>query len=120
MELNKTLIHIKDQIKNNHRNVIILGGDFNVRDKNWDTYQVIPENENLTTCGKVLKILEEHQRTHLQREPTREDKILDLICTNKAGLLKNIITITGISNHEFLLADCETDNMGIYSTMYLT
>ncbi len=44
MELNKTLIHIKDQIKNNHRNVIILGGDFNVRDKNWDTYQVIPEN----------------------------------------------------------------------------
>ncbi len=52
MELNNTLINITDLTKNN---TIILSGDFNAADINWDTYQVIPGNDNPTTCDKVLK-----------------------------------------------------------------
>ena len=45
-------------------------------------------------------------QTQLQREPTRETKLLDLFFTNKPTLVKTVSAIPGISDHEIVLADC--------------
>ena len=43
----------------------------------------------------------------IQKDFTRNDKILDLLCTNKPDLFSDIRSIPGISDHEIILADCD-------------
>ncbi len=43
----------------------------------------------------------------MQRDPTREDNTLDLLCTNKPSLVKNIVTLPGISDHDAIIADSD-------------
>ena len=46
----------------------------------------------------------------LSRQPTKttqNNKILDLLCTNKPDLFSDIRSIPGISDHEIILADCD-------------
>ena len=42
----------------------------------------------------------------IQKDFTRNDKILDLLCTNKPDLFSDIRSIPGISDHEIILANC--------------
>ena len=41
----------------------------------------------------------------MQREPTRGQNLLDLFCCNNPSLVKACISIPGISDHSFVLAD---------------
>ena len=43
----------------------------------------------------------------MQREPTRGHNILYLFCWNKLSLVKACISISGISDHSIVLADCD-------------
>jgi len=43
----------------------------------------------------------------MQREPTREGRVLDLFYTNKPSLVKAMSTIPGISDHDAVVADCD-------------
>ena len=43
----------------------------------------------------------------LQRNPTREGALLDLIGTNKSGLVKSVHTIPGISDHDIIVLDAD-------------
>ena len=52
----------------------------------------------------------QHHKLHgickqLQKESTREDASLHLYCTNHSGLLKDINTIPGFSDHHIVVAD---------------
>ena len=42
-----------------------------------------------------------------QRDPTREGALLDLISTNKPGLLNSVNTIPGISDHDIIVLDAD-------------
>ena len=59
-----------------------------------------PQCTKKSLCRRLLSILGEAGQHQLQRSTTREDAILDLFCTNKPGLIKNIDTIPGISDHD--------------------
>ena len=43
----------------------------------------------------------------MQREPARGQNRLDLFCCNKHSLVKAFISIPGISDQCFVLADCD-------------
>ena len=48
----------------------------------------------------LVTSLNDHHLQQLQREPTRENNILDLFITNKPSLVKSLNTIPNISDHE--------------------
>lgn len=103
--MNNTLHHIQNFNRNNDK-TIILSGDFNASGIDWETNSVQSGASNPTVCSKILDILDEHGLSQLQKQPTRESNILDLFCSNKPGLVKHIVTIPGISDHDIIMADC--------------
>ena len=102
-----SLDHIASLTKNNPKATVIVGGDFNVRDIDWEN-QTVPEGaEHKPLCEAVVQVLQHHHLDQLQKTPTRQDSLLDLYCTNKPGLVKSIHNIPGftVNDHEFLVID---------------
>ena len=58
-------------------------------------------------CETLSTFLSDFFLTQCQKDPTREDSVLDLFCTNKPGLVKSTSTIPGISDHDIIAADCD-------------
>ena len=104
--LQRALDEINDLTKNNHKSTIVVAGDFNARDIDWDNLTPTQECRKKGLCDKLISILGEGQLHQMQRENTRGDAILDLFCTNKPSLVKSICTIPGLSDHDgIVLAD---------------
>ena len=107
LELEESLEHINNMTRNNPNATIIFGGDFNAGDINLETNSVPSGAKQSTICSKVLDILSLFGLEQQQQCSTRENRILDLLCTNKPGLTKAITTIPAISDHEIICADCD-------------
>ena len=105
-ELDKSLSQLMQMTKNNSRATVVLGGDFNAGEINWDTCTVSETTKRLV-CEKILDIFGNYSITQLQRDPTREGALLDLIGTNKPGLVKSVNTIPGISDHDIIVLDVD-------------
>ena len=86
---------------------VIFGGDFNAGDINWDTGTVASGSDRKALCDRLVEVLGDHHLEQLQEEPTREDALLDLYCTNRPGLFKDINTIPGFSDHHIVIADSD-------------
>ena len=97
---------MSDLTKNNPNNTILLGGDFNSKNINWENYTVLPGSDQKADGSKLLEILAKNDLSQQQCEPTRLENILDLFCTNAPGLVKKMSTIPGISDHAIPVADC--------------
>ena len=65
------------------KSTIILGGDFNARDIDWDRLKPSDECQKKGMCQNLINILGDAHLHQMQREDTREDAILELFCTNK-------------------------------------
>ena len=105
--LGETLHHIGRKIKNNPNHTVMLGGDFNLGDINWDTETIDPSSQRKSDCDRLIQLLRDHQLSQMQREATREGRVLDLYCTNKPSLVKAVTTVPGISDHDAVVADCD-------------
>ena len=57
-------------------------------------------NAAKSLCERALNIVNDARLTQLQKEPTRQDQVLDLLCTSNPSLLKSIETVPGISDHD--------------------
>ena len=68
---------------------IVLGGDFNLPGIDWDNGVVNPKAANKSKCELLLSSLDTHALAQIHKEPTREENILDLLITNKPGLIKS-------------------------------
>ena len=82
------------------KDTVIIGGDFNFRDINWDTESVPPGSYERTASQMLLSTLQKHHLVQMQRETTRESSVLDLYITNRPSLTKEMNTIPNISDHE--------------------
>ena len=96
-EFEKSLQNLKDRSSNN---VIILGGDFNFRDVDWETESVAPGSYERTASQMLIDSLADHHLSQMQRETTCESSVLDLYITNRPTLVKTINTVPNISDHE--------------------
>ena len=105
--LQSSLDHIASITKNNPKATVIIGGDFNVKDIDWDNVTVKQDSDFKPLCESVINVLHDNHLEQLQKSPTRQDSVLDLYCTNKPGLVKSISTIPGftVTDHDFLVID---------------
>ena len=46
-----------------------------------------------------------HHMEQIQRQPTRLGNVLDLLFTNKPGLVKEVSILPGLSDHDTVLVD---------------
>ena len=106
-QLEKSLDQIYEITKNNESSTIILGGDFNVGDINWDSLTVSNASNNKAHCTKTLEIMAHFHIEQMQRQPTRLDNTLDIWLTNKPSLVRQCNSIPGISDHDIVLTDSD-------------
>ena len=74
---------------------------------NWESHTVCEHSLNRQINEKILSVISSSGLVQIQKDFTRNDKILDLLCTNKPDLFSDIRSIPGISDHEIILADCD-------------
>ena len=96
-----------DLLPKNSYQTIILGGDFNLPDIDWENSLVLPSATNKWQCEHLLSSLYDHALTQVQKETTRDKNILDLCITNKPGLVKSSRSVPGISDHYAVLTEAD-------------
>ena len=96
-----------DLLPKNSNQTIILGGDFNLPDIDWENSLVLPSATNKGQCEHLLSSLDDHALTQVQKEPTRDKNILDLCITNKPGLIKSSRSVPGILDHCAVLTEAD-------------
>ena len=97
-EFDASLQNLKKHSKIN--DTIVIGGDFNFKDVDWDTESVPPGAYERAASEMLIDTLNEHGLSQLQRDPTREDSVLDLYITNRSTLVQTTNNIPNISDHE--------------------
>ena len=102
-DLDKALKDLSRKYKNQNT-TLIIGGDFNTGCINWE---ILPGCPNIAVHEKLVSILADHHLYQMQRLPTLLDRILDLFCVNKPGILRYTTTIPGISDHEIIVTDMD-------------
>ena len=59
--------------------IIILGGDFNAGDIDWESHTVCEHSLNKQINEKILSVISSSGLVQIQKDFTRSDKILDLL-----------------------------------------
>ena len=98
--LNLALEELEALVEKNPRTCIIVAGDFNAPGINWEDMTTRPGCHLKGMCTRLINILHSFSLSQLQTQPTRQKSVLDLFCTNKPGLVKNISLTPGISDHD--------------------
>lgn len=84
---------------------VILAGDFNANDIDWDNNTVKAGSDRGVLCERLIETLDSHQLEQMQQDTTRQDASLDLYCTNRPGLVLSSNTVPGISDHNIIVVD---------------
>ena len=93
----------------NSNQTIVLGGDFNLPGIDWDNGVVNPKAANKSQCELLLSSLDTHALAQIHKEPTTEENILDLLITNKLGLIKSSHSVPGITDHCAVVTELDID-----------
>ena len=101
-DLESVLSFITEKFRNNPQCTIILGGDFNAGDIDWESHTVCEHSLNRQINEKILSVISSSGLVQIQKDFTRNDKILDLLCTNKPDLFSDIRSIPGVSDQKSL------------------
>jgi len=90
---------LQSKINKRGRSTLLVSGDFNVGGVDWDALTTKVNANNKGTCKRMLDIITDGGLSQLQKKPTCQGEVLDLLCTSNPSLLKSINTIPGISDH---------------------
>ena len=88
---------------------LILCGDFNCPDIQWETLTVPsdPNVQNKNVKQKLINLMSENNLTQVHDQPTRNGKLLDLVFTTNPSLIKFSVSIPGISDHDIVVTDAD-------------
>jgi len=103
-ELDKTL---KKITQGRHQGQVILAGDFNCPDIDWNTGAVKSGAAERSVQQTLVDITSAAFLTQVHEEPTREDNMLDLVFTLNPSLSKCSKSIPGISDHSIVVTDLD-------------
>ena len=87
---------------------VILGGDFNCPDVNWDNNTVSPTANDHEVQQAAIDITASNLLTQVHDQPTHGSNTLDVLFTSNASLLKSSSSIPGISDHDMVEPDLDT------------
>ena len=86
---------------------IILAGDFNCPDVDWENATVKKGAVDREVQQALLDLSIEHGLTQIQDQPTRDSNLLDLVFTNNPSLVKTSTSVPGISDHAMAVTDID-------------
>ncbi|XP_072022866.1 uncharacterized protein [Amphiura filiformis] len=96
--------------KQEHVPKVILTGDFNLPSIDWGTYSLDDNPQyGLAVNEAMLDLVNKFNLERKVLEPTRLDNILDLILTTVPECVKDVMVIPGMSDHEAVTAECDTN-----------
>ena len=104
-ELDKILSFIDETENKEASCTVILGGDFNLPDINWELPAAKPGGRRKNISEKLIETTCEHNLEQVQREATRLDNNLDLVFINKPSLIKEMSLVPGPSDHATVITD---------------
>ncbi|CAG2233662.1 unnamed protein product [Mytilus edulis] len=102
-ELDKSLDHIS-----NKNQTIMLTGDFNCPDINWNTMSVNQNAQDKEIQRALMEVIISHSLTQIHETPTRGNNLLDIVLTSNPSLIKTSSNAPGISDHDMIVTDCDT------------
>ena len=86
----------------------MLAGDFNCANIDWNTATKSPGAPDHQIQQDLIDLTAAAQVTQIHDEPTRGDNTLDLVLTTNPSLLKSTASVPGISDHEAVVTDFDT------------
>ena len=102
--LDSSLKKLSESNKSKH---ILLAGDFNCPDINWNTLTVRPNAPDREIQKSLIELSIEHGLTQVHSQPTRQENVLDLVFTDNPSLIKNSQSIPGIGDHAMVVTDSD-------------
>ncbi|KAK3091517.1 hypothetical protein FSP39_020434 [Pinctada imbricata] len=91
---------------NNKNNNIILTGDFNCPNINWNNQTANTPDREIQQ--ELVDITSANGLTQIHDKPTRENNLLDLVFVSNPTLVKSSLNVPGISDHDIIITDFET------------
>jgi hypothetical protein len=105
-ELDKSLEKLQRQAKG--QNQVILAGDFNCPNINWESGTVAPGSPQRDVQEELVDIAMKNQLTQIHDEPTRLKNTLDLVFASNPSLAKFSMSIPGCCDHSAIVSDFNT------------
>lgn len=87
---------------------IILAGNFNWPDIDWQTSSVKNNAQDREMQQALLDLSIDFNLTQIHSERTRENYLLDLLFTANSSLIKSSTNTPGISDHDIVVVDSDT------------
>jgi len=84
---------------------IILGGDFNLPDIDWQQSIVKSSSTRALLHQSMLDIATDHGLEQIVQNPTFDNNILDLILTNRPAFVNRTEVLPGICRHHIVLCE---------------
>ncbi|XP_072043902.1 uncharacterized protein [Amphiura filiformis] len=82
---------------------IIVTGDFNQGNIDWETNTVIPDHyASKAAAEKLLDLSVQYNMQQMVTEPTRGDSILDLVFTNNTNIVNHTKVEPGVGDHDMV------------------
>ncbi|CAC5403960.1 unnamed protein product [Mytilus coruscus] len=87
---------------------IVLTGDFNIPDINWESMSVPNNSSDKEIQTKLMEITDSFQFAQIHELPIREDNLLDIVLTTNSSLIESSKNTPGISDYEMIVTVCDT------------
>jgi hypothetical protein len=85
--------------------MIMLTGDFNCPNINWETMTVNANASDREVQAKIMDLTNQFQLSQIHETPTRENNLLDIVLTTIPSLVKTSQNVPGISDHEIVVSN---------------
>ena len=102
--LDESLKQVTNHKKGKH---IILAGDFNCPDINWEKMSVNKGAADREVQQALLDLTIEHGLSQVHDQPTRDNNFLDHVFTNNPSIVKTSSLVPGISDHAMVVTDID-------------
>ena len=102
-ELEKSL----EKATNTNNKTIILAGDFNCPDIDWEQMSTKQGNDR-DVQQQLIDITNMAGLSQIHEQPTRGENMLDLVFVSNPSLMKSSVSVPGISDHDIVVTDFET------------
>lgn len=102
------LFQLSNMLLSLQTSYVVLGGDFNLPDVEWQSSKPILRNTSLLYSA-FYEMINAHSLSQLVETPTRisasSATLLDLFFCNDPSLVSSVLTIPGISDHDIVIAN---------------
>ena len=111
VSLSEFLAVLEDKART-HNSRVIVGGDFNLPDIDWDSMMYKAGGKYRNKCEMLLNVINTCGLEQMIRTPTRVtdnvSNILDLVLTNTPQLVTKVTNCVGISDHFAIIVQIES------------